>query len=409
MILFDAIMTLIESIILSYFSFKILKVKNNKILLFLDIIICFSEIIICNYFILNNFLLLFLLVLTNFIMMFFMKKEFNLYYFIIPSILVAILLFSNTVSLVFISYFFKINPKDISLENNTLILLSLISRVIYLLLSLIFYFVETKLKQNKNVILNKDYWGVFCIFTFIFLGIYTILYESIFYNTVNNMVIYNVLFLFIILIILFFVLYFRIQKDYYNHILISNELMKSHYTEEIYKRTNKLSYKILQEKHQMFYILIKISNLLKNDNIDEASSFINEVIRNYQTYELSQTLNVPMFDYHIFNYINLLKESGYIITTIITVENNEFLEDMQIIKVIKECIKKMAEYSINDNRFELQLHDSNSYLILKITTRKQNNQYPLLPLKISNIIRKADIITNEKNEIELRVLFRSAQ
>lgn len=75
MILFDAIMTLIESIILSYFSFKILEIKNNKILLFLDIIICFSEIIICNYFILNNFLLLFLLVLTNFIMMFFMKKE----------------------------------------------------------------------------------------------------------------------------------------------------------------------------------------------------------------------------------------------------------------------------------------------------------------------------------------------
>ena len=92
-----------------------------------------------------------------------------------------------------------------------------------------------------------------------------------------------------------------------------------------------------------------------------------------------------------------------------TVENNEFLEDMQIIKVIKECIKIMAEYSINDNRFELQLHDSNSYLILKITTQKQNNQYPLLPLKISNIIRKADIITNEKNEIELRVLFLSAQ
>lgn len=37
MILFDTIMTIIESVILSYFSFKILEIENKKLLLFFDI------------------------------------------------------------------------------------------------------------------------------------------------------------------------------------------------------------------------------------------------------------------------------------------------------------------------------------------------------------------------------------
>lgn len=404
MILFDIVMTIIESVILSYFSFKILEIENKKLLLFFDIVICFSEIMIFNYFTLNNFIVLFLLISTNFIIIFLIKKEFNLYYFIIPSILIAILLLSDTLSLFFVSCFYQINPRDIGLENNTIIAVSLVSRVIYLLLSLLFYFIEKKHNRSKKVILNKGYWIIFCVFTFVFLGIYTILYESIFYNTIDNMVIYKVLFLFIILIISFFILYFRIQKDYYDHILINNELMKSHYTEEIYKETNKLSYKIHQDKHQMFYILIKINNLLKNNNLDEASVFIEEVIQNYQTHELSQTLNNPVFDYHILNYMNLLKKKGYIITTIITISNNEILENMQIIEIIKDCIEVIAQYCINDKEFHLQLYDNNSYLILKMRTQKQNHQVPLLQLNKINIIRKAEIITNGDNEIELRVL-----
>lgn len=132
MILFDVIMTLIESIILSYFTFKILEVRNRKILLFSDIILCSGEILIFNYIILNNFLLLLFLIATNFAIIFFITKEYNLYYFIIPSILIAILLFSNTMSMILTSCFFKTKPKDIGLENSTIVALSLTSRVIYL-------------------------------------------------------------------------------------------------------------------------------------------------------------------------------------------------------------------------------------------------------------------------------------
>ena len=63
------------------------------------------------------------------------------------------------------------------------------------------------------------------------------------------------------------------------------------------------------------------------------------------------------------------------------------------------------QYTINERQFDLQLHDSDSYLILKITTHKQNSQLPLLSIKKSDLVRKADIITNENNEVELRVLF----
>ncbi len=405
MILFDAIMTIIEDFILSYFSFKILEINDKKGLIFLNAIICFIETLIFNNYIRNNFLLLVLLILTNFIMIYSIKKELNLYYFIIPSILIALLLFSNTISLFLVSLFLNISPKDIGLINTLVIILSLISRVFYFILSFMFYYVEKRLKQYRKVTLKKDYWIVFCIFTFTFLGAYTILYEAIFYQTIGSKTIYNLLFLFIILIISFFILYYRMQIDHYNHMLISNELMKNHYAEELFKKTNKLSYQILQEKHHMFYVMIKIRNLLRNNNLDETSLFINEVIENYQAYELTQTLNIPVFDYNILNYINLLKKDGYNITTIITVENNKMLEDIDIINIIKECIETIVQYTTNDRQFDLQLHDSNSYLILKIITDKQNNQLPLLSIKKSSLVRKADIIINENNGVELKVLF----
>lgn len=222
MIIFDATMTLIESFILSYFNFKVIGINNKKLYLFLNSIICFCEIIIFNNYILNNYLLLVLLLLTNLIILYFITKEFNLYYFIIPAILISILLFSNTISLIFVSYFFRISPKNIGINTNALIILSLCSRVLYLFLSLIFYYVEKNLKLSKKITFKTDYWIIFCVFTFIFLGEYTIFYEAVFYEIINNKTIYIILFQSTILTFLLFILYFRIQKDYYNHLLISN-------------------------------------------------------------------------------------------------------------------------------------------------------------------------------------------
>ena len=405
MIIFDATMTLIESFILSYFNFKVIGINNKKLYLFLNSIICFCEIIIFNNYILNNYLLLVLLLLTNLIILYFITKEFNLYYFIIPAILISILLFSNTISLIFVSYFFRISPKNIGINTNALIILSLCSRVLYLFLSLIFYYVEKNLKLSKKITFKTDYWIIFCVFTFIFLGEYTIFYEAVFYEIINNKTIYIILFQSTILTFLLFIFYFRIKKYYYNHLLISNELMKRHYTEEMYKKTNKLSYQILQEKHQMFYILIKIQNLLKTNDLNGAISFIDIIVKNYQSYEISQTLNIPAFDYHILSYINSLKKDVYIITPIISITNTKILENIYIIQAIKECIKLIAQYSTSTKQFELQLHDNNSYLILKLTTKKQNHQFPQLSIKKSTFIKKININHKENDEIELNVLF----
>ena len=89
-----------------------------------------------------------------------------------------------------------------------------------------------KIKQYRKVTLKKII-GCILYFYVYFLGAYTILYEAIFYQTIGSKTIYNLLFLFIVLIISFFILYYRMQIDHYNHMLISNELLKSHYAEEI--------------------------------------------------------------------------------------------------------------------------------------------------------------------------------
>lgn len=141
----------------------------------------------------------------------FLYKKRNLIYFIVPAILIIILLFSNTVSIILVSTIFFINPMQISSNNICIIFLSLLSRIVFLALAYLFRYYDNKYRLNKNRLLVGNYWWSFCLFILSFLGVYTLLFEMIFYHIVNSTNMYKLLFQLIVMCcsFLYFILIFK--------------------------------------------------------------------------------------------------------------------------------------------------------------------------------------------------------
>ena len=106
-------MTLIESFFISVFNSNIFKIKNISYIL-LSTICIFIETTFFNDFILNNLLLLILIILTCFFLTVFYKRKVYSYYYLIPSIAMAILLLSNTIALFITSFIYGLEVADVS-------------------------------------------------------------------------------------------------------------------------------------------------------------------------------------------------------------------------------------------------------------------------------------------------------
>lgn len=310
MIFFDVMMTLIEDFIIAYFDFKILNINNKKLIFFLTFF-CTLITFIFNNLLLDNYWLMIILIMIFTVTSSFCNQKRNLIYFIVPAILIIVLLFSNTISTILVSTVFFINPIKIASNNVYIILLSLLSRVIFLILSYLFSYYDNKYRLNKNKLLVGNYWWSFCLFVLSFLGVYTLLFEMIFYHMISSINMYKLLFQVIVMCCSFFIFYFNIQKEYQNNIIINEKLLKSKYATETYEKINKLSYQMLQEKHLMYYILISIKNYLDNDNRKEIEKLIENQLDKFDFYKLSNLTGIRIFDEEIIKYLISLEKNGF--------------------------------------------------------------------------------------------------
>lgn len=195
------------------------------------------------------------------------------------------------------------------------------------------------------------------------------------------------------------------KKNYYNYLLANDKLVKSYYVDETYKKINRMSYKVLQEKHEMFYMLLNIKRLFFYGEKEEMLSFIDKKIKNFQSYNLSQTLNSPLFDYHIMGYINILKDNGYEIKLAIALNNDMLLENIILVKAMKECIKMCVYYCKYDKNFDLHIYDKNTYLMIKLLFKKSKKDFPILQLEKIMHIKRIDFKKKSDDECELGILF----
>lgn len=400
MIIFDLIMTLIESFFISVFNSNIFKIKNISYIL-LSTICIFIETTFFNDFILNNLLLLILIILTCFFLTVFYKRKVYSYYYLIPSIAMAILLLSNTIALFITSFIYGLEVADVSNSINAIIMLSLLSRVIFGAILFIFYRYQKTV--NENDMLKQINWIPLLAFSVSLLGAFTTLYESIFYQIIDHATVKLLLFEFLILTISSFAVLYNVINSYRLNQKMKNEFLKIKFSKEIYSQTNKLSYQILKDKHYISYVLITVYNYLKKNDVDNALAQLNKSISHIKHSEISYTTNIPVFDYYIVNTINSCKRNGYVIKTVISLNNTSILEKWEIIEIIKDLLDYTIEYTENEKRFHIQIYDKNRYLVVKFIVPKNDDDFVFLNFN-DELVKIYDQY-NQDNNIIIKVLF----
>jgi len=404
MIFFDVMMTLIEDFIIAYFDFKILNINNKKLIFFLTFF-CTLITFIFNNLLLDNYWLMIILIMIFTVTSSFCNQKRNLIYFIVPVILIIVLLFSNTISTILVSTVFFINPIKIASNNVYIILLSLLSRVIFLILSYLFSYYDNKYRLNKNKLLVGNYWWSFCLFVLSFLGVYTLLFEMIFYHMISSINMYKLLFQVIVMCCSFFIFYFNIQKEYQNNIIINEKLLKSKYATETYEKINKLSYQMLQEKHLMYYILISIKNYLDNDNRKEIEKLIENQLDKFDFYKLSNLTGIRIFDEEIIKYLISLEKNGFSIKKVLTINSINVLENSNFVKEIKLILKQVVEFCLDNKTFELYLYEVNEFVVLKIVVINKDKMFKFNKDYNEHIIERR-IVQIKNDNIEIKVLFK---
>lgn len=404
MIFFDVMMTLIEDFIIAYFDFKILNINNKKLIFFLTFF-CTLITFIFNNLLLDNYWLMIILIMIFTVTSSFCNQKRNLIYFIVPTILIIVLLFSNTISTILVSTVFFINPIKIASNNVYIILLSLLSRVIFLILSYLFSYYDNKYRLNKNKLLVGNYWWSFCLFVLSFLGVYTLLFEMIFYHMISSINMYKLLFQVIVMCCSFFIFYFNIQKEYQNNIIINEKLLKSKYATETYEKINKLSYQMLQEKHLMYYILISIKNYLDNDNRKEIEKLIENQLDKFDFYKLSNLTGIRIFDEEIIKYLISLEKNGFSIKKVLTINSINVLENSNFVKEIKLILKQVVEFCLDNKTFELYLYEVNEFVVLKIVVINKDKMFKFNKDYNEHIIERR-IVQIKNDNIEIKVLFK---
>lgn len=401
---FDVMMTLIEDFIIAYFDFKILNINNKKLIFFLTFF-CTLITFIFNNLLLDNYWLMIILIMIFTVTSSFCNQKRNLIYFIVPAILIIVLLFSNTISTILVSTVFFINPIKIASNNVYIILLSLLSRVIFLILSYLFSYYDNKYRLNKNKLLVGNYWWSFCLFVLSFLGVYTLLFEMIFYHMISSINMYKLLFQVIVMCCSFFIFYFNIQKEYQNNIIINEKLLKSKYATETYEKINKLSYQMLQEKHLMYYILISIKNYLDNDNRKEIEKLIENQLDKFDFYKLSNLTGIRIFDEEIIKYLISLEKNGFSIKKVLTINSINVLENSNFVKEIKLILKQVVEFCLDNKTFELYLYEVNEFVVLKIVVINKDKMFKFNKDYNEHIIERR-IVQIKNDNIETKVLFK---
>ena len=404
MIFFDVMMTLIEDFIIAYFDFKILNINNKKLIFFLTFF-CTLITFIFNNLLLDNYWLMIILIMIFTVTSSFCNQKRNLIYFIVPAILIIVLLFSNTISTILVSTVFFINPIKIASNNVYIILLSLLSRVIFLILSYLFSYYDNKYRLNKNKLLVGNYWWSFCLFVLSFLGVYTLLFEMIFYHMISSINMYKLLFQVIVMCCSFFIFYFNIQKEYQNNIIINEKLLKSKYATETYEKINKLSYQMLQEKHLMYCILISIKNYLDNDNRKEIEKLIENQLDKFDFYKLSNLTGIRIFDEEIIKYLISLEKNGFSIKKVLTINSINVLENSNFVKEIKLILKQVVEFCLDNKTFELYLYEVNEFVVLKIVVINKDKMFKFNKDYNEHIIERR-IVQIKNDNIEIKVLFK---
>lgn len=368
---FDLLMTIFEDFVISYFLMSyFLEEKRYRFSCILTIICVLETFILNNYF-MNNELLFLSLILTCMAMLCIIKRKINGFYLVIPCLLIGLLLISNITSFYIVSLLTSIKINEISNNLYVLVLTILLSRLIFLMLSIYLYNSLKSLKIKKDQYAFIEYKS-FIIFILCLFSIVTTIGESIVYGIFDYKIYLLLIIEFLLMCISSIILFIDIQNNYKNQLKMKSELVQLKYSRQMYFEACKLSYQLSNDKHNLYYLLKKVESAIIEKNNDEGLYLIQDAIGKIEKFDISYTSSNPLFDYMITNKIKNLKLFNYDVIYTANISQKELLNDSTLIDNLERYIDCLTLNNAKSkgNCLEVSIYEKNNYIIFDLIINK---------------------------------------
>ena len=352
MIIFDAVINFIESLLLVWFIAEFFDFKDNK-----------------NKFIVISTLVEFIILeVSQFINYFGLLLSI----FCIVAMLILIYLFSKTLTFEHI-YIVLLQDALISLYvvisiyvfallpfYDTYIVECIICKVLQLIGNIILL----KYKDKFALTLEISKWKVVIVFEIILLILLYSMFYTVIFIGVTNAINFNLLLVFI-LCIMFMYIVNLINEEHREKMQLIKDKQQEEFQRQKYYAINNVKNEIEALDHRLFYTVFKIEEYLKKQDYES----IDKIIDYYKNQVLKHKLVIDTGN-HVFDTlysvkINEMVMTGIDISNIVLINKNQFYDDLGLINFIQRTLDFFRECKY----LKIDISEENGFVLFKLIYR----------------------------------------
>ena len=358
MSLFDLVINIIESSIMCYFIYKYFDFKNIE-KLWLFILIDFTSITLCNYFINESSILLIVVISVLVACLKIFGEKIRIESIVICFLSLIIDIVCNVISLII----GRIINYSIGMQFVQMPAMIVFSKILYFIVVLAFLKKKTSYKSQ----LNPQRWLTIIIVISILFIVAYILGTSYVFDNVSVLANLFCTALIFIAIILILNIYGKLLKENEESTRIRLKNEEIRYKKENEKVLSKMSEDIYQLEHNLRYILMQVKLNEQNKKYDDNIELIDQYIRNFGKFKAIINTDNPYFDYFMNQKINDLSNNGIDVHTSINISHSDYYLDREyveyLIKVINLFKKEAIQITIN-------IYEKQGFNIIEVLTSK---------------------------------------
>lgn len=403
LLIIDIISTIIEDFLLSYSCITFFSVeKYRKMKIIILCIICMSETIIFNNFLISNTLCIIILLSTLSLYLIIEFKKVRFMYFFIPLILLVGILLANSISVVIISQLYSVHITELSAYSFQFIIAIILSRIFIV----VFCFFVLRLKSTVGNLRDlKKYW-IYIPFSLVILLMLATLMESLIYRNISIQLIYKLLFELIVLLLCSILVFYLIHKQEQENIRNAKKMAEISFQNKQSYLIKKMMNEICNDKHMMTYTLMKLKSEFRSCSRNEYEYLLVQETNRYLKYRFISNTNNYFFDYEMTNYLQQLQRKDYNIKVLFTIkEYDEILSDEIVVNYIICCLQEMVSFHRGLKEYQINLDKKDGYLLFRVIIQRiENSDKEYCTFDENNRLRKSSK-NNVCNSIEYSFLF----
>lgn len=361
--IFRIIITVIEALIASGFVVVGLGLESKiKRTIFLAILWS-AEIMFFNFIYINNFLLFICVLLSVVAFLYIVTGKLKFIYFLMVIYAYVLIIVSDVAAIYIASNVLNLQFTDIGNDLVLFVIAASLSKIINFILCGL----SINLLKRRDNSLSISNWWLFLVFFSIVILIIAVILESIIFSQVTSYVLEFVVIGLVLLCVVAIFIYLKIDKDNKIKMEMQKTLIMNEYMNKNYNKMNYLHNRIIEERHRMIYLMMKIKNHLNHKDYIMMESILNDEVEKLNKFQIVSATSNPYFDFELNEVINSLKEKGFDVTIVCELKKENVLLQEEVVNDIINSIKYMANYSNENKKMSIFINDMEMYIIVKIS------------------------------------------